>query len=163
MSSPLVRIRSSDDAAEFGELTHVWRRAVLVTHHFLTPEDVSFYEERMPVDYLPAVTLRVATIEENVVGFSGTSEKKLEMLFVDPCHHRMGIGAALVEEALSRIPGLKVDVNEQNPSAIAFYNKQGFIAFSRSETDDEGRPFPIIHLTYSGNDQIRDKHVEVVD
>ena len=39
-----------------------------------------------------------------------------------------------------------VDVNEQNPGALAFYKKHGFEIASRDEYDDAGRPFPILHL-----------------
>jgi putative acetyltransferase len=40
----------------------------------------------------------------------------------------------------------EVDVNEQNPDAITFYLKYGFKIISRSETDSEGNPYPILHL-----------------
>lgn len=39
-----------------------------------------------------------------------------------------------------------VDVNEQNPDALSFYRKRGFSVISRDETDESGRPFPILHL-----------------
>jgi putative acetyltransferase len=37
-------------------------------------------------------------------------------------------------------------VNEQNEGACAFYRKLGFRQVGRSELDDSGRPFPILHL-----------------
>jgi putative acetyltransferase len=41
---------------------------------------------------------------------------------------------------------LTVDVNEQNPEALAFYRACGFTVAGRSEVDDAGRPFPLLHL-----------------
>ena len=40
----------------------------------------------------------------------------------------------------------KVDVNDQNPRARKFYEKMGFTIVSRSEVDEQGKPFPILHI-----------------
>ena len=39
-----------------------------------------------------------------------------------------------------------VDVNEQNPKARCFYTHMGFREYDRTETDDQGNPFPIIRM-----------------
>lgn len=39
-----------------------------------------------------------------------------------------------------------IDVNEQNPQAMRFYEKYGFIVTSRSETDAFGKPYPLVHM-----------------
>jgi putative acetyltransferase len=39
-----------------------------------------------------------------------------------------------------------VDVNEQNDGAIGFYGHLGFEVTGRSEFDDQGRPYPLLHL-----------------
>ena len=44
--------------------------------------------------------------------------------------------------------GRDLDVNEQNPQAYCFYQKQGFKKYSRSELDGQGNPFPVLHLRY---------------
>ena len=41
-----------------------------------------------------------------------------------------------------------VDVNEQNPQAVGFYNHMGFKVFKKSELDEQGNPFPILHMKY---------------
>jgi putative acetyltransferase len=56
------------------------------------------------------------------------------------------VGRALVEAALAAEPDLTVDVNEQNPGALAFYLRMGFVARGRSERDGQGRPYPLLHL-----------------
>jgi putative acetyltransferase len=43
------------------------------------------------------------------------------------------------------------DVSEQNPQAAGFSVRQGFVAVGRSETDGEGRPFPLLHLNRHRN------------
>lgn len=39
-----------------------------------------------------------------------------------------------------------VDVNEQNPKARNFYRHLGFREYGRTESDTQGRPFPIIKM-----------------
>ena len=71
---------------------------------------------------------------------------KIDALFIDPAYQGQGVGRALVDHAASLSHGLTVDVNEQNEGACAFYRKLGFHQMGRSEFDDSGRPFPILHL-----------------
>lgn len=53
-----------------------------------------------------------------------------------------------VRHAVSGLGVTEVDVNEQNPQAYCFYQKQGFKKYSRSELDGQGNPFPVLHLRY---------------
>lgn len=39
-----------------------------------------------------------------------------------------------------------MDVNEQNAQARGFYEHEGFEVIGRSETDEQGEPFPILHM-----------------
>ncbi|HKB39870.1 MAG TPA: hypothetical protein VKD72_25770, partial [Gemmataceae bacterium] len=41
---------------------------------------------------------------------------------------------------------LTVDVNEQNAAARGFYEACGFVVEGRSELDDQGRPYPLLHM-----------------
>jgi putative acetyltransferase len=41
---------------------------------------------------------------------------------------------------------LTVDVNEQNGAALGFYEALGFEVVDRSPVDEDGRPFPLLHL-----------------
>lgn len=133
---------------EFGELTRIWKAAVEATHDFVTPEEIAGWEARMPTDFLPAVELTVAPDEEDrPLGFIGLDGETIEMLFVDPAAHGRGIGRDLVEHAARDHETLKVDVNEENMGAVAFYWKVGFSPAGRSELDSEGRPHPLLHLT----------------
>lgn len=79
------------------------------------------------------------------LGFLGLQQSHIAMLFIDPPYHRMGLGETLIRHALA-LGAVSVDVNEQNPSAHAFYTKMGFNQYDRSALDAQGNPFPILHL-----------------
>lgn len=68
------------------------------------------------------------------------------MLFVAPSEQGQGVGSVLCRYAIQHQAATKVDVNEQNPRARAFYEKMGFTIASRSEFDEQGKPFPILHM-----------------
>lgn len=69
------------------------------------------------------------------------------MLFVKPNFIGQGIGKPLIKTATENYNAEKVDINEQNPVAKGFYEHMGFIVENRSECDDYGNPFPILHMT----------------
>ncbi|MFC4224443.1 GNAT family N-acetyltransferase [Lysinibacter cavernae] len=146
MSQLLVRPCFGQD--EWPTIVKIWRSSVEATHTFLTVEDINRYELRMVTHYLPAVELDIATIDGHAVGFLGWVDDSIEMLFVDAGAMRRGVGTALLHAAQLRSPQLVLDVNEQNPAALSFYEHSGFLRVGRSETDGDGRPFPIIHLRY---------------
>ena len=77
------------------------------------------------------------------MGMDGNS---IEMLFIHPDHFRRGGGKMLIEHAQSMYLTVRLDVNEQNPQARRFYESQGFVVSGRSETDGQGRPFPLLHM-----------------
>ncbi|WP_330656193.1 GNAT family protein [Alkaliphilus flagellatus] len=39
-----------------------------------------------------------------------------------------------------------VYVNEQNIQGVGFYKYMGFDIFKKSELDEQGNPFPILHM-----------------
>ena len=43
----------------------------------------------------------------------------------------------------------ELDVNEQNPQALAFYQRMGFQVVGRSAVDGQGNPFPLLHMKLS--------------
>ena len=68
------------------------------------------------------------------------------MLFIDADARGQGIGKKLLKFAFANLGAKYVDVNEQNELGVGFYEHMGFIQASRSEHDEQGRPFPILHL-----------------
>ncbi|BBV07949.1 hypothetical protein BML2537_14430 [Providencia stuartii] len=97
--------------------------------------------------YLPQLATYVSIDENNQIsGFIGVDQHKLEMLFISAAHRGKGIGKQLLNFAIKELGINEVDVNEQNPQAVGFYQHMGFTQFARSETDGEGNPFPILHM-----------------
>ena len=80
------------------------------------------------------------------VGFMGVQERKIEMLFLHPDYFRKGLGKIFVELAFRDLNVEYVDVNEQNPDAVKFYERMGFRTFHRDATDDQSNPFPILRM-----------------
>lgn len=135
-------------AGESATAIAIWQRAVAATHDFLTPEDFAEIEE-MVRGFLPDVPLTFAVdAQGTVAGFMVLSEGHLDALFIDPAAHGKGAGRALVAHALAQFPRLVTDVNEQNAGAAAFYERLGFTVADRSERDDQGRPYPLLHLVH---------------
>lgn len=141
-----LSIRPSIGAAEHRALVAIWRSAVDATHTFLAAADRDEIERHLASDHFPAVVLSVAEIDGDPVGFAGTLDGRLEMLFVDAAHRESGIGTALLEHAIAEHGVTGLDVNEQNAPAARFYAHRGFEVVGRSETDDAGRPYPLLHL-----------------
>jgi putative acetyltransferase len=138
---------SAVSTAEFPRILEIWEAAVRATHDFLTETDIDFFRPLVLNEAFPAVHLAcVRDACDRILGFIGTTDGTIEMLFIDPAFHRRGIGRQLVNYAVNTRGCRAVDVNEQNPQALAFYLGMGFEVRSRSEVDAFGKPFPILHL-----------------
>jgi putative acetyltransferase len=142
----MIAIRPSSPP-DLPALFQIWDKAVRATRSFLPQEDLDFYARQVRDDYLPFHSFWVATGDNgDPKGFMGMTGAKIDALFVDPSCHGRGIGRALVDHAAALAGDLTVDVNEQNTGARAFYEKLGFRLIGRSELDEAGQPYPILHL-----------------
>lgn len=131
---------------DYETLAGIWEHSVMATHNFLKKEDFDEIKAALIPDYFPNVDLYAIVDKGAYAGFIGLSPNTIEMLFIDNDRRGQGYGSALIEFAKQR-GATKVDVNEQNPSALNFYKAKGFRVLSRDETDDAGRPYPILHLS----------------
>lgn len=140
-----LKIRPSrpDDGAR---AVTIWREAVDATHHFVTPADRIAIDKQVR-EFLPNTPLWLAVDHaDQAVGFMELSKSYMGALFIAPAFRGIGVGRLLVAHALSLEPAITTDVNEQNGQAEGFYRRLGFLATGRSQTDDYGRPYPLIRL-----------------
>ena len=130
------------------KLVAIWRRSVDATHDFLSKE-YRVELETLVSSFLPEAPLWVAVTEKDEpVAFMLLTGEHMDALFVDPTVRGCGVGKLLIEHALTLAPKLTTNVNEQNEQAVGFYQKMGFKVTGRSETDDLGKPYPLLHLVH---------------
>jgi GNAT superfamily N-acetyltransferase len=110
------RVCQIHDAARKDELS-----AAGLAEAFLTLEQTA--ENEGFHDY----TLRVAQIDDRVVGFVAFTKEELAWLYVDPLEYGKGAGTALIHAALTetRSP-MRAEVLDGNHAALAVYRKAGF-------------------------------------
>lgn len=132
---------------EFNDAVEVWEASVRATHHFLKEEDIVFFRPLIRNEYFKAVNRKCIRNEAHrIVAFLGVSEKNIEMLFIRPDARGKGLGKALLKHAVEEMQADKVDVNEDNPQAVGFYEHMGFKKVGRSALDSMGKPYPILHM-----------------
>lgn len=139
--------------ADWPALRCLWRRSVAVTHDFVSRDDLDAIERALIPCYFPAMQhIWMATDPVGrPLGFAGSRERSIEMLFLDPGVFRRGIGTALLQHACACLPPpddapVRLDVNEANEPALRFYLAQGFAVIGRSPLDGDGRPYPLLHM-----------------
>ena len=130
-----------------GALVDIWLRSVRATHTFLTEDDIQAMLPLVKNVALVELELWVLCSDGGApIGFLGLSEAKVDALFLAPECRRRGGGRMLLDHARRLKGALTVDVNEQNPEAVRFYEACGFAVVGRSPVDGSGRPFPLLHL-----------------
>ncbi len=129
-------------------LLSIWEQSVRASHDFLSEQDIQSLVPIVRDQALPNLEVWVLCDEASTpIGFMGLDENTLEALFISPASFRKGGGKLMLEHARKLKGSLQVDVNEQNPRAVAFYLSNGFVVAGRSSTDAQGQPFPLLHLS----------------
>ena len=126
-------------------LLQIWERSVRATHLFLLDAEVNRIKEYVPRAFEGVEHLIVAEAEKPVA-FMGTQNGRLEMLFVAPEERGRGIGRQLLQYGAESYGVFEVTVNEQNPQAVGFYERMGFETYKRTDTDEEGAPYPLLYM-----------------
>lgn len=127
-------------------LVILWEASVRATHHFLTEEDIQDLTPLVKMGLSDIETLIIVSENNKPVAFMGIDLAKIEMLFVSPDYFSKGLGKKLATLAIIQYGVQYVDVNEQNPQAIGFYQHIGFEVYKRTELDEQGNPFPILKM-----------------
>jgi putative acetyltransferase len=147
------RIRKST-AADVPALFEVWRTAVEATHDFVSPDDHAEISKLVLEAYLPSADLDVAVDEnDKPLAFMGMTGDDIDSLFVHASARGSGLGRLLAELAFSRAAAIRTEVNEQNVQAVEFWKHMGFRETGRSETDREGKPYPLLLMECSGDSE----------
>lgn len=137
-------------AEDFPALLQIWEQSVRATHDFLQESDIQALIPVVCDQALPNLEVWLMhSGQHEPVGFMGLDGNKLEALFIAPAHFRQGHGKTMLVHARQHAGALGVDVNEQNSGAVSFYLANGFVIHSRSETDGQDNPFPLLHLIES--------------
>lgn len=143
----------SASKAEHQKLIEIWEASVRATHDFLSEEYLQQLKPLILEQYFDAVNLNCAkTGTGEIVGFCGVHDGNIEMLFIAPEMRGQGIGTLLAAHAITSQGATKVDVNEQNPQALGFYQRIGFVVTGRSPTDGQGKPYPLLHMALTNKE-----------
>jgi putative acetyltransferase len=82
---------------EYQEIVDLWEDAVRVTHSFLKEENIQYFKSLILEKYFYAVNLScVRDANNRILAFMGTTDKKIEMLFISPDYMGQGIGKLLM-------------------------------------------------------------------
>ncbi|MBU5440192.1 GNAT family N-acetyltransferase [Tissierella sp. MSJ-40] len=84
--------------------------------------------------------------KEQIQAFLFVDNDNIEMLFVHNDLRGKGVGKKLINYAIEKLNATKVDVNEENKQGIGFYKHMSFKVIDRSELDNAGRNYPILHM-----------------
>ena len=109
-------------------LVEVWERSVRATHLFLSGGEIEAIRAYVP-----------RALEEVPHLIAAEDERGLLAGF-------MGVGKALLRYGLDRYAVRELAVNEQNPEARGFYEHMGFRVYKRTETDEQGGPYPLLYM-----------------
>lgn len=125
----------------------IWRCAVDVTHDFLSPEHRAEIDIMVKEQFLPKAELWFAVDQDDrPMGFLVMDGDMIDALFVDPAAHGQGIGTRLLALAATFASPLRVEASEDATNALPFYLARGFRIVGRTPTDQDGRPYPLVHM-----------------
>ncbi len=129
------------------QLLNVWENSVRATHLFLSETEIENIKQYVPSALKEITNLIVAVNEDNnPIAFMGIEKHKLEMLFVSADERGKGIGTELIQHGIKNFSIKELAVNEQNPNAKRFYENNNFQVYKRTETDEQGNPYPLLYL-----------------
>lgn len=138
---------SERSAALIAKLLEVWEKSVRATHLFLSDEEVKNIKNYVPQALSGIAHLLIAENEAGMpVAFMGIEDGVLEMLFITPEVRGQGLGKQLIRYGIENYGVDRLAVNEQNPQAKGFYEHMGFKVYKRTETDEQGNPYPLLYM-----------------
>ncbi len=128
------------------ELLTIWESSVRATHKFLNNDEILQIRNYVPQAFKQVEHLLIIIDHEQIKGFMGINDQKVEMLFIDAKARGKGYGSKLLNYGIQELNIDELAVNEQNPQAVGFYEHLGFKVVERSATDDQCNPYPILRM-----------------
>lgn len=144
----IINIKKNERTQKLIEqLIEVWESSVKATHLFLSEKEIEKIKEYVP-QALKKIGHLIIIVNEinNPVAFMGIENYKLEMLFVSAVQRGKGLGTKLIQYGIREYSINELAVNEQNPEAKGFYEHNGFQVYKRTETDEQGNPYPLLYM-----------------
>ena len=144
----IINIKKNERTQKLIEqLIEVWESSVKATHLFLSEKEIEKIKEYVP-QALKKIGHLIIIVNEinNPVAFMGIENHKLEMLFVSAVQRGKGFGTKLIQYGIREYSINELAVNEQNPEAKGFYEHNGFQVYKRTETDEQGNPYPLLYM-----------------
>lgn len=121
----MTLIRRKIGQKDYHKVLDIWEKSVISTHDFLKEKDRLELKTEIP-NYLNYVEAYFWCDEDEIIGFSGTNDQNLEMLFIDPKYFRKGYGTKILQTLIHEDKVRYVEVNKDNNNAVKFYQKNGF-------------------------------------
>ena len=129
------------------EILEIWEDSVRATHLFLANEEIESIKKYVPQALKEVSHLIIMENDNSVpIAFMGIENTRLEMLFIKNSERRKGLGKELLRYGIENYNINELTVDEQNTDAKKFYEYMGFKTYKRTELDEQGRPYPILHM-----------------
>jgi len=114
------------------ELVRMWRESFEAGVGVKDPHPIEDQERFLLEKLAPANAIRVAFLDDRMVGFIAANPESISQLYVRNGFGRRGIGSCLVEWAKAQSAGaLWLYTFERNLVARAFYERHGFRIVAR--------------------------------
>lgn len=130
-------IRELSRPEDLPAVVEIWLEASILAHDFMPSEFWASKVADMRDIYLPAATVYLAIIDQQIAGFYALQDNTLAAIFVAPNKQGEGIGTQLLKHAiahtearnqrLSQETPLTLAVYQSNLRSTAFYQNAGFV------------------------------------
>jgi ribosomal protein S18 acetylase RimI-like enzyme len=120
------------DAARTDELVRLWRQSFEFGVGVVDPHPIEDQREAFVSTVVPNNAVRMALLDDRLVGFIAATKQSITHLYVRVGHHHCGIGTQLLAWAKAQSGGrLWLYAFARNTIASAFYEKHGFEVIAR--------------------------------
>lgn len=119
----------------------------MATHVFLSENEIENIKKYVLQALKEVEYLTIITEDNNIpLAFIGIENNRQEMLFVNAGERGKGFWTKFIKYDIKKYSINELTVNEQNPCALRFYEKNGFQVYKRTETDEQGHPYPLLYM-----------------